>query len=98
MTNPTPRIKKYNVHFKIPAHHILSIDHNNHNTFYQSLEDYFLQPFYEEEDPKQIQRCIEAKSVWEIRWYPITPISFEFVFAPTLEEALQLAFEVETRT
>lgn len=74
----------------LPDHISLHIVHNEHKEDYLSLEEFLNQPYYQDEDfdPQIIQRCVEADEIWEIRWYPITPVGFCRVFAPTLEEAL----------
>lgn len=80
----------------LPEHLTLSIQHNDHKSYYLSIEKYF-------EDHPQLQkidvdikkRCIENNSIWEIQWYPKTPISFYYVCAPTLEEALRLVKEIK---
>lgn len=37
------------------------------------------------------QRAIETGEIWELRWYPRTPVSFNHIAAPTLDELLAFA-------
>lgn len=81
---------------KLPSYKVsFSIEHNYHKKYYDSIEDHFEKMFLhdqpDEEEQKMIERCIAADSVWTITWYPDTPVGFCQVFAPTLEEALELA-------
>lgn len=79
---------------KLPAHLCLFITHNEHEACYRKIEDYFKEsPIFENADAKEIQECIQNNSIWEIQWYPRTPIGFNHVFASTLEKALSLANE-----
>jgi hypothetical protein len=37
---------------------------------------------------EEYRECLKNDEIWEIQWYPTTPISFNYVCAPTLQEAL----------
>lgn len=72
-----------------PKHMSLHIQHNAHKdcclTVKKYLEEY---PHLEGYDPDIVNRCIESDSIWEIKWYAITPVSFYVVIGSTLQEAL----------
>lgn len=75
---------------KLPEHYSLNISHNEHRSLYERLEDYIEQDHLEGcLDDKEKQECVENDSLWEIQWYPITPVSFYKVAASTLEKALE---------
>jgi len=75
-----------------PKHMSLHITHNAHKDYYMSANEYFaLYPHLETVSENVKSRCIELNEIWEIQWYPNTPISFYHVTAPTFEEALKLA-------
>lgn len=77
---------------KIPNHMSCEITHNEHKNYYESIETYIdhlcngEKPHQSELSDEEYRRCIEMDEIWQIRWYPITPISFHIVYAPTLEE------------
>jgi hypothetical protein len=83
---------------KFPPHRCgLYLEHNSHRDVYESLAD---KVSGEEgrlliwaSDEAQ-RRAIATDELWELQWYPNTPISFCCVAAPTLEECLALALEV----
>lgn len=72
-----------------PRHHQLYITHNEHHTNYESVADYLSRDERIIITPEDKQECIRLNEIWEIQWYPETPISFYCVGAPTLEKALQ---------
>lgn len=84
---------------ELPKYKIsLSITHNEHKIYYETIEDYINQnpdcPInFESEEIKQ--ECIKTDSLWEMRWYPETPISFYMIGAPTLEGLLDYAKKVK---
>ena len=67
----------------------LTVTHNGHTVSYQTLRDYLIEhASLHELSDEEVQECIAADSVWEIQWYPDTPVSFFFVAASTFEKAL----------
>lgn len=80
---------------KIPNHMSLSIEHNQHKNYYDNAKEHLDNMFngervsLKELSEEEYQRCIETDEIWEIRWYPRTTISFNFVVAPTLEECMK---------
>lgn len=81
------------IHF--PKHACsLSLEHNGHKGYYETVEDYIkgiedhdLDIDWSSETARA--RCIETNEVWELQWYPNTPIGFNLVMGPTLEEVLE---------
>jgi hypothetical protein len=81
----------------LPNYISLTIDHNPHKVTYKSAQQWFedkeifdRSPDY---SPEIRQKCIERDSIWQIIWYPDTPVGFCEVIAPSLEEALNLAYQ-----
>ena len=76
----------------------LHITHNLHLGYYETIEQaiggkdsnatYLREDF---PDAAEIALAIETGSVWEIQWYPDTPVGFCRVCAATLGRALQEA-------
>lgn len=67
----------------------MSIEHNDHKNVYEKLSDYLAAMTKNNElTQEEYDRCIKTDELWEIRIYPNTPISFHYVCAPTLEEAI----------
>jgi hypothetical protein len=79
---------------KLPPHKAsLHITHNQHKAYYQTVEQYFAELRVDDEDvtPADRAACIATNEVWEIQWYPETPIGSRTVYAPTLERVLERA-------
>lgn len=83
---------------KLPKHECgLYLEHNPHKDVYETLEAFYLGdrwPSFVSEEAKQ--RSIDTNEIWTLRWYPLTPVGFYLVAAPSLEECLQFALEVES--
>lgn len=82
----------------LPRHNCsLHLTHNHHRDYYESVEEYFKNPWMEgfdvSEDEKR--RMIETNEIWELQWYPDTPIGFYKVIGATLEEVLRKANEID---
>ncbi len=75
---------------KFPDHHQLYITHNGHHTNYESIEDYVKDNERIDISNEDKQECMRVNEIWEIQWYPITPIGFYCVAASTLEKCLEL--------
>lgn len=82
----------------LPVHSVtLHIVHNQHRSYYQSARDYLLTPHGREADPGDFvdaddyERCLAGDELWEIQWYPNTPIGFVCVFGSTLARAMAAA-------
>lgn len=70
----------------------LYLTHNQHRDYHQTLSEYIQDHELEEdfENAKTMARAIETDELWELQWYPHTPVGFIRVVAPTLEEVLEL--------
>jgi len=82
---------------KLPEHKCgLTITHNEHRNYYQTAAAYIQEygtDLGQWKSGDALKRAIETDQIWSIHWYPTTPVGFCVVFAPTLEEALELANE-----
>ena len=94
-TDGTVRIEKI---VEFPKHNSMYITHNQHKDYYMTVAEYFSRYPHTEDVTEDIkQRCIAQNEIWEIQWYPNTPISFYYVIAPTFDEALKIANEENPR-
>lgn len=80
---------------KLPKHYILSIEHNPHKSFYQTVEEYIynfdrFKSCITEED---FVICVDRDELWYIQWYPNTPISFNLVISYSLERCIEIINE-----
>lgn len=81
----------------LPKHKYgLFLTHNEHRDYYEKADDYIregcerpAQTVWKDDEAKQ--RAIATDEIWELQWYPDTPIGFYHVAAPTLHELLELA-------
>lgn len=75
----------------LPAHKCeLIITHNGHRNSYVSVAEYVArndgpENFVSQED---YELAIKGDELWEIQWYPETPIGSYIVYGTTLENAL----------
>ena len=71
----------------------LIVTHNGHTTYYQSVGDYIAEMRMDDEDiaPDERKKCIDSGEIWELQWYPNTPVGFNRVAASTFEKALEAA-------
>ena len=77
----------------------LYLTHNRHKDFYEEIGKYVngghrgtADSF---KDDETRERSIKTDEIWELQWYPNTPVGFYAVAAPTLEECLKYALEME---
>jgi len=83
-----------------PSHKAgMYLTHNQHKDYYetvaQHIEEYVnieKHDFVSEED---YQKCIDTDELWELQWYPETPIGFHKVNGSTLEIVLKRAMEID---
>lgn len=84
---------------RFPAHKCgLYLTHNQHRDVYEKVADKINDddgPSIIWKDDEAKARAIDTDELWELQWYPETPISFYVVAAPTLEECLALAQHIE---
>jgi len=85
----------------LPRHKAsLSINHNDHKDYYMTVADLMTSEhpsldkdyFVSDED---LQVCIDTNELWEIQWYPDTPVGFYKVCGSTLEIILARAMEID---
>jgi hypothetical protein len=77
---------------KLPRHLGLHITHNQHKIYYMSIQDYVTDGRDRwDVDQADLDEILSTGEIWEIQWYPNTPIGFRAVAAATLERALELA-------
>ena len=83
---------------KLPKHnHGLSISHNEHKTFHDDLDEYIYGRMYDWKNDEARLRAIETDELWTLSWYPRSISTFYLVAAPTLDEVIELALEVERK-
>ncbi|HEX3560380.1 MAG TPA: hypothetical protein VHU19_14325 [Pyrinomonadaceae bacterium] len=67
----------------------LSITFNDHWAAHEpierALEDISDRDFAA---PDERQKCLESNSIWEVHYYPVTPVGFVHCYASTLDAAL----------
>lgn len=83
----------------LPKHEAsLHITHNQHKSYYEMIDEYIDDQNISDEDwatPSSKQRAIETNSLWELQWYPITPIGFCRVLGSNLKEVMAKAMEYD---
>lgn len=72
-----------------------SITHNEHKSNYQTAEDYARDRAGDWVSEEERAKAIAEDSIWEIQWYPNTPVGCYIVAASTLSAALAGAMEVQ---
>lgn len=80
-----------------PAHKAgLHLQHNNHKNYYESVETYFKSPWMDDTglSAEERQKMIDTDEVWELQWYPNTPVGSYCVTGSTFEEVLRRAKEI----
>ncbi len=83
---------------KFPSHKAgLYLTHNQHKDYYETVEEHVLEYmgkayFVSAED---YNKCVDTDELWELQWYPETPIGFHKVCGSALEIVLQKALEIE---
>jgi hypothetical protein len=87
----------------LPKHKAgLYLTHNQHKDYYETVEQISVleymgidkDDFVSHED---YQKCIDTDELWELQWYPETPIGSHKVCGSTLEIVLQRALEIENQ-
>jgi len=80
----------------LPKHKVcLELVHNQHRAYYLSVKDYISNRISWKDDEAK-NRSITSGELWELQWYPETPVGFHHLAAPTLQELLELAKEYDT--
>ena len=69
----------------------MTIEHQPHACNYMSAEEYLATEWAPDISDEDKAECIRTGQIWEIHWYPNTPVGFNCVGAPTLERAIEIA-------
>lgn len=72
----------------LPSHLSISITHNEHKLYYQSVEEYFDECNGTWIPGDSRSRAIADDELWTVQVYPRTPVGFYVVVGRTLEEIL----------
>lgn len=74
----------------------LQLSHNEHKNYYESIEDYVQEnrELFKWESEEHKQRAIKSDCIWQLQWYPNTPVGFYCAAAPTLREVLEWANKI----
>lgn len=69
----------------------LIVWHNEHKSVYERIEDYADEERQADSwiSPEEKAKAIAEDSVWEVQWYPVTPVGFYHVSASTLEACIE---------
>ena len=78
----------------------LQITHNQHLDYYETVQQRLddlnareCPPCWESDDEKQ--KAIDAGELWELHWYPDTPVGFYQICAASLGSLLSYASKLE---
>jgi hypothetical protein len=80
---------------KFPEHKCgLYLSHNPHRDVYEGPQGYY--PDAEDfVSPEDRQKCFDTDDIWELQWYPDTPIGFYRVIGSSLELVMAEALRIE---
>jgi hypothetical protein len=80
----------------LPKHKCgLYLEHNAHRDVYEKADAYLADSQYGFKSDADKERAIETDEIWTLQWYPHTPVGFHAVAAPTLDELLAFAAEID---
>ena len=83
----------------LPKHECgLYLTHNANRDYYKNIEDAIAEVDKGPDEwasPEEREKALATDSIWNLHWYPDTPIAFFSVSASTLEAVLKKAKEVE---
>lgn len=74
----------------------LYLTHNQHKDYYENISEYLNNDLFDDEYFVSIEdkkKCIDTNELWELQWYPDTPVGFYKVCGSTLEIVLKKALE-----
>lgn len=75
----------------------LHLTHNQHKAYYETIEEY--QGNFDWEDDwvsdEQRKKALETQELWELQWYPDTPIGSYKIMGADLDAVLSKALEIE---
>lgn len=70
---------------KLPEHVSLWIQHNEHRSVYESIEQYVMHLDCDWIDEDDMQKCIATNEIWEATWFHQAPGGAHYVAASSLE-------------
>lgn len=76
----------------------LFLSHNEHRDYYMKLAEWLKESPQQQiswESKEAEKRAIESDEIWVLQWYPETPVGFHCIAAPTIDELLQWANEID---
>lgn len=85
---------------KLPSHKAgLYLTHNQHKDYYEKIEDHLQEyPGFDDDNfvsAEDRQKCIDTDELWELQWYPETPVGSHKVCGSTLDVVLTRAMEID---
>jgi len=83
---------------KFPAHKAgLQLQHNDHLNVYETVAHYTDNDYYEDAwvSDEQKAKAIATNELWNLHWYPDTPVGFYHVCGADLDAVLTRAAEIE---
>ena len=72
----------------------LHLTHNQHKDYYETVEQYLTNSWMKDISEEEKKELIDADEIWELQWYPDTPVGFYKVVSPTFEGVLKKANDV----
>jgi hypothetical protein len=69
------------------------LSRNPHKPFYDTIDDY-IDSEYVDILPQDVLEIIEKQEIWELMWYPDTPVGHCTIAAATFERIQQLVDEM----
>jgi len=85
-----------------PAHKCgMYLSHNRHRDYYETARTAIISGTYDLEnfiDPEDHQLCIKNDEVWELQWYPNTPVGSFIICGSSLEKVLNAVKYFKDRT
>jgi len=77
---------------KLPKHLTLTLEHNPHKAYYETVQDYVGRDRDLAGDwvsPEEREKAFESQELWTVQWYPQTPVGFNYLQASSLEALLE---------
>ena len=82
---------------KLPAHKAaLYLRHNEHLGVYKTVQDRLDEGYIDDDhwvSPEQREKAIATNELWELQWYPSTPVGFCLLRGADLDVVLAAANE-----
>jgi hypothetical protein len=75
----------------------LHLTHNQHKAYYETIEQYIGNYDWSDDWVSEVQKvkALETQELWELQWYPSTPVGFFHIMGADLDVVLAKALEVE---